>query len=201
MWRGARSNQRQRLLFATTGLGLLYRGLTGRCPGYRAAGRSTAKHLSLPERYELKRSIAINLPARELLNRTRLNMRRLLDTTQPVAISNDQGGSGFMWECANERGSIRVTPFPDTSLSLMEVRLDVTSGSGLFDKSRLKVERPLVKFALTESLRRFKAWAESGEAPVTTGQPHGQRSMLGATLLGALAARRSGIPGAREMYP
>jgi uncharacterized membrane protein len=194
------------LALAATGVGLLYRGFSGRCALYRSLGVDTAHGRPLQREIELRRAITIGVaPDRireELRDPERLpallpfvrhasepsrghwQLQSVLPGGRPRMQAMDalQDARGVIW-----RGE------PDALLSEVSVRLDPAPGARGTELHLLVRARPpggypgavagrwlrgLAERALGARLGRLKQHLESRETAIASPQPEGARSFV-----------------------
>lgn len=77
------------------------------------------------------------------------------------------------------RGSIEFRPGPREGSIVATLRIYYSLPGGAMGKGFWAMFGRHPEFTVREDLRRFKAFAETGEVPTTAGQPHGPRGMHG----------------------
>jgi len=162
---GKQRSKFSRLTQGVSGVGLLFRGLTGHCPLYEKMGKSTMEDSPrLPLNFE--KSIVINKSLDEV--------RSILGESDPVWQNSDS--TLFPIHAGDQLWDLRLKESHDAKRTFLYASLanheNQQIGGGLMPISGLKQ-------ALDLELRRLKALLETGEVPTIEGQPHGRRSALG----------------------
>ncbi|WP_025745722.1 SRPBCC family protein [Kallotenue papyrolyticum] len=198
------------LVLAGSGGYLIYRGMTGVCPAYRALGiqRGTA-----PRQLRVEQAVTIERPADELYRvwRDFEQLPRFMRHLESVVVLDERrsrwtarapGGTSVSWEAEivedrpgelirwrslpdaaiENQGEVRFAPATGGRGSVVRVTLDYRPPAGAPGAliASLFGEEPGRQ--VRDDLRRFKQLIETGEIATTAGQPHGPRSLLGKTL-------------------
>jgi uncharacterized membrane protein len=185
---------------ATGGGFLLWRGFSGHCVGYQAAGINTAEpEQKVLHSYQL---ITINKPSAELYEFWRhfgnlpsvvecLESVRVVDEKHSVWAARGLGGKVIEWTAeitADEpgkriewksedgalipnSGSIEFRPAPGDRGTEVRVNVDYQPPAGYIGLGLAKVFGRTPDAEIREGLRRFKQMMETGEIPTTDGQP------------------------------
>lgn len=198
-------------LLSALGSGLIWRGVTGVCPGYKAFGMSTAKPQA--QGIDVEQSVIINKSQEELFNfwRNFENLPQFMNHLESVTIKSDKrshwvakapAGATVAWDAditserPNEMIAWHSQPGADVENGGRVEFKPATGGRGTEIKVHLTYNPPAGKLGslvarlfgeepkqqISEDLRRFKMLMESGEIATTNGQPHGKRSALGKVL-------------------
>jgi len=189
---------------AGLGAGLVYRGVTGHCPAYAALELDTTETLSFDPEHSFVQTLLVNCPPAELLILARDQISRLLATDEPVHVLSATSDDSFSFSSGRHWGRVWVTLDPSEQATRLGVGVSFFSGEGLLERPLDRLGRPFWEHDLRESLRRFKAWVETGEVATTVGQPHGERSAGGALALRFMNRMRDGrghLGAPRESLP
>lgn len=189
---------------------LIYRGITGVCPVYRALGLQRG---AAPQQLHVEQAVTIERPADELYRAWRdfEQLPRFMRHLESVVVLDERrsrwtarapGGTTVSWEAElvddrpgelirwrtlpdaaiEHHGEVRFAPASGARGTIVRVTLDYRPPAGAPGAliARLFGEEPGQQ--VRDDLRRFKQLMETGEIATTAGQPHGQRSLLGTTL-------------------
>lgn len=187
------------LLTLVGGVVLLYRGITGRCPVYRALGISSRKE-SVEDGIHVEESITINRPPEELYRfwRELENLPRFMSFLERVTPIDDRrshwvlkGPAGWQleWDAVivsdveNERISWRTLPgadiphsgtvyfrgTPDGHNTEITLRLSYVAPGGTIGKEALKLIGEDPFAQVRANLLRLKEIMEVREEPLTEG--------------------------------
>jgi uncharacterized membrane protein len=182
---------------------LLYRGVTGYCPVYRALEKLVGAPLS--EGLVLEESIAVNKPVEEAyaLWRQIENLPRFMVHVESVtptygnrshwvarlpepirlewdaAITDDQPNKKISW-CSlpgsriHHSGSVFFHPLRGHGGTEIKIILNYKPPAGSAGTAAARLLSLLTRNQIRTDLRSFKAIAETGERPTTEGQPCGR---------------------------
>lgn len=110
-------------------------------------------------------------------------------------ILNDEPGRRIAWRSvagdSNHAGEVVFDPAPGGRGTIVTVLQEFRQGKLSTAAQTIFSRNP--KQAVTENLRHFKAYAETGEIPRTAGQPHGPRGVSGSAKR-SLYGEKIGIP-------
>lgn len=200
---GLRRSDAPGIMMAIAGASLLYRGGTGHCHAYQAAGVNTAED-GPSEAVRVEHVITINRPADQLYAfwRDLENLPTILRNVEAVAVLDTwrslwrvKGplGRTVEWEAYLEKdepnqliawrsvpdaeilhaGSVRFTPAPGNRGTEVRVSMHYHPPAGKFGDFAAKLAGSSPEQEIREDLRRFKQFMETGEIPTTDGQPAG----------------------------
>ena len=96
----------------------------------------------------------------------------------------DQPNQVLVWRSlegadVSNRGQVRFKPAPGERGTEVYVELEYDAPAGAFGALLARIAGEAPDQQVREDLRRFKQILEAGEIPSITGQPHGERSLLG----------------------
>jgi uncharacterized membrane protein len=189
------------LLAAAAGGALLYRGVTGHCPAYEAAGVNTAGRTGP---ILIRETITIGRSRRDLYDTCRdfgrlplfmqyLESVRVLDDRRSHWQARLPGIGTLAWEAEiteerpeellawrslpgsdlEETGSLRFLDAPGGRGTEMHVAIDYRPPAGTPGTIVDSLSNPVISQLFREELRRFKNVMETGEVPSVAGQSAG----------------------------
>lgn len=206
--RGIRRRSPGGLAAAAAGGVLLYRGVTGHCPGYEAAGINTARR----EPVMIKETVTINRPARELYDAWRdfeslpcfmhhLESVKSLDERKSLwrarlpkdlgtvsweaEITQEMPGKLISWRSLPDSevetmGLVRFEEAPGGKGTEVHVEVDYRPPGGAAKAIAAGLASPVFSQLVREDIRRFKNLMEAGEIPSVAGQPAYRQAWVGA---------------------
>ena len=189
------------LAAALVGGALLYRGVTGYCPGYGSMGVSTAERQVA--RLRIRGAYTIKRPAEELYQfwRNLENLPHFMQHLEAVqvlddrrsrwrlqlplgfgelqweaVITEDQPGRLLAWHSVPEAmvetaGHLQFREAPEGRGTELHAVLEYRPPAGAAGATLAGLANPLFSQLVREDLRRFKNLMEAGEIPTTSGQP------------------------------
>ena len=186
---------------AAAGAALVYRGVSGQCPGYRALGMSTARGGGEP----VEEAVTVEAPAAELYRfwRNFENLPRFMTHLESVTttggtrshwVARGPMGTTVEWDAeiteeredeliawrslpgadVDSRGSVRFSPAPGGRGTIVTVQLEYAPPGGAAGTAVAKLFGEEPSQQIEDDLRRFKQLMEAGEIPTTEGQPTGR---------------------------
>jgi uncharacterized membrane protein len=192
------------LFFMLGGGYLLYRGLGGSCPLYRAMGINMAKR-DEGTGLSIEKTVTVNRPIAEVYQfwRNFQNLPRFMQhlaTVQPDGpgrthwVAQAPGGITFEWDAemveereneviawrslpgatVDNRGVVYFSQAPAGRGVEVKVKLEYYPPGGIAGVAFAKLFNRVTAQQIKEDMRRFKQVLEAGEIPTTEGQPHGQ---------------------------
>ena len=195
---------------AALGGALVYRGVSGSCPAYKALGVGTGKQA---EGVSVKQAFVINRSPQELYTfwRNFENLPQFMEHLEAVTVQGSKrshwvatapGGTTVEWDAnitedrpneliawhstedadVENRGTVRFTATPDAQGTRVDVDIVYNPPAGKLGSAVAWLFGEEPNQQVSEDLRRFKRLMETGEIATTSGQPHGKRSALGKLL-------------------
>jgi len=189
---------------AALGGSLLYRGATGHCLLYEAAGVSTAD-AGAADGIRVEKSVTVNCPREEVYRfwRRLENLPHFMKHLEAVTdlgagrshwvarapagqtvewdaeITEDVPGARLGWRSLPDsqipnEGSVRFVDGPGGQGTEIHIMLQYQPPAGLIGAALAKLWREEPSMQLKDDLRRFKQIMEAGEVATTQGQPSGR---------------------------
>lgn len=186
---------------ALAGVGLVARGVTGRCPMYEAMGREAMSYRR-PVRVVEQMVVGVSPRAAYDAWRDLERLPRFMRHVKSVAASNgsshwvaefsglppvewdavlvqDEPGKVLSWRSRDDAqplenaGSVTFFDLADRGTGL-RVEIGYYPPAGALGRAVARLFSPVTEQQVREDVRRFKSLMEAGEVPTTEGQPTGR---------------------------